>query len=374
MNKLGLYIHIPFCRSKCLYCDFPSYPCMEDYMVPYVKALCIEIEETAKNKEFSSAFIGGGTPSYLSVEALQILSRTLKKIKRTSNFEFTIECNPNSFNEEKLKIFKDMGVNRLSIGLQACQNRLLKKLGRIHSLEDFTYGFKLARELGFENINVDLMFGIPEQSVEDFRETLKYIVSLKSEHISAYSLIVEKGTPYYKMNEQGKLKLPGEEAERQMYILARDFLKKCGYNQYEISNFSLHGKECRHNIIYWELNDYIGCGASAHSYFHGLRYRNEDNVREYIKKKLNCESVVVERHLNSLKDNMEEFMFLGLRKIRGVSVEEFKKRFNININDIYGNVIKKYTDNKMLIFRENRLFLSEYGIQVSNSIMCDFIL
>lgn len=343
-------------------------------MVPYVKTLCLEIEEIAKNKEFSSAFIGGGTPSYLSVEALQILSRTLKKIKRTSDFEFTVECNPNSFNEEKLKIFKDMGVNRLSIGLQACQNRLLKKLGRIHNLEDFTYGFKLARELGFENINVDLMFGIPEQSVEDFRETLKYIVDLKPEHISAYSLIVEKGTPYYKMNEQGKLKLPGEEAERQMYILARDFLKKCEYNQYEISNFSLHGKECRHNLIYWELNDYIGCGASAHSYFHGLRYRNEDNVREYIKKKLNCESVVVERHLNSLKDNMEEFMFLGLRKIRGVSVEEFKKRFNININDIYGNVIKKYTDNKMLIFRENRLFLSEYGIQVSNSIMCDFIL
>ncbi|AAK79250.1 oxygen-independent coproporphyrinogen-3 oxidase [Clostridium acetobutylicum] len=374
MNKLGLYIHIPFCKSKCLYCDFPSYACIEDYMIPYAKALCTEIEKASINKVFSSIFIGGGTPSFLSIEALNILCDALKKVRKTKDVEFTVEGNPNSFTEKKLMVFKDMGVNRLSIGLQACQDRLLKKLGRIHTLKEFTVAFKRARNLGFNNINVDLMFGIPDQTLEDFKESLEFITKLKPEHISSYSLIVEEGTPYFKMNEGGKLKLPNEDEERDMYSFARTFLEEKGYNQYEISNFAVKDKECRHNLIYWELDNYIGCGASAHSYFNGVRYRNINNVKKYIEQISKGNSVVEENHRNLLKEDMEEFMFLGLRKTRGVSIEEFKLKFNKDIQEVYGDVIKKYETIGMIILNEHRVFLTERGMQISNSIMCDFLL
>lgn len=374
MEKLGLYIHIPFCKSKCLYCDFPSYTYMEDLIIPYMEALSKEIKKVSLNKTFTSIFIGGGTPSFLSIEALNILTNALDKVKKSSDIEFTVEGNPNSFTKEKLISFKNMGVNRLSIGLQACQDRLLKKLGRIHTLNDFKNTFKEARDLGFNNINVDLMFGIPNQTLQDFKESLEFINSLKPEHISSYSLIVEESTPYYKMRESGKLKLPDEDEERDMYSFACNFLKENGYKQYEISNFALKKKECKHNLIYWELDNYIGCGVSAHSYFNKERYRNTGDVKRYIEQISNGDSVVEESHYNSVKENMEEFMFLGLRKTEGVSVTEFKVKFDIDIKTVYGDIIKKYVDEKMIILDNRRLFLSERGIQVSNSIMCDFIL
>lgn len=374
MGKLGLYIHIPFCKKKCLYCDFPSYGSMEGYMMDYTRALCMEIEKKAQNNKFDTIFIGGGTPSYLSSEALKLLGNTLSNIDKAENLEFTMECNPGTFHEEKLRLMKDIGVNRLSIGLQAYQNRLLKELGRIHSFNDFLSGFKLAREIGFNNINVDLMFALPNQSFEDWKETLHNVVKLNPEHLSCYSLIIEEGTPFYKMNLEGKLKLPEEETEMKMYEYTVKYLKENMYKQYEISNYSKEGKECRHNLIYWELNEYIGCGASAHSYFKGIRNINENNVKRYINKSLRNVNTSIESYVNSREDDIEEFMFLGFRKISGVSIQEFEKRFGISIYSVYKKVIDKHLRQGLLVVRNGRIFLSAKGIEISNTVMSDFIL
>lgn len=374
MKKLGLYIHLPFCMRKCLYCDFPSYSSIEKYMLDYTKALSIEIENKVKDKKVSTIFIGGGTPSYLSLEAWGILKNTLKNISKYEDCEFTVECNPGSFDEEKLALMKDIGVNRLSIGLQAYQDKLLEKLGRIHDLQQFLDGFHLARRMGFNNINIDLMFAIPNQTFQDWKETLNEVVKLNPEHISCYSLIIEEGTPFYNMYQEGKLNLPGEEIEIQMYEFTINFLKTNMYNQYEISNFAKEGRECRHNLIYWSMDDYIGCGASAHSYFNGSRNKNESSVEKYIEKVFDNIDPSVESFKNSIEDNIEEFMFLGLRKTNGISEEDFKFKFSKSIYDVYGDLIDKYQKKGLLKKEKGRIFLSQRGIEISNTIMSDFIL
>lgn len=371
MDKTALYIHIPFCKQKCLYCDFPSYSGIEDKMIPYVEALSKEID-SVDDKIISSIFIGGGTPTYLSVYALKILSQSIKRLKLADDIEFTIEGNPGTFTEEKLNIIKEMGVNRLSIGLQAVQDELLKKLGRIHTYNDFLNSYNMARKIGFNNINIDLMFGLPGQSLTMWKETLNKIIELNPEHISCYSLIIEDGTPFYKIYSEEDL--PEENEERNMYSYAKEILIKNNYLQYEISNFAKKNMECKHNLVYWNLENYIGVGASAHSYYNGIRYRNEVNVEKYIKLIQKNNTSVIESHENTLKDNMEEFMFLGLRKLKGVSIAEFKMRFSESIFSIYGDVINKYEKDKLLIVDGDNLFLSNMGIEISNYVMSDFIL
>lgn len=343
-------------------------------MVDYAKALSIEIKDKCKGKKFNTIFIGGGTPSYLSMEAWKILKETLNSVNKYEDCEFTVECNPGSFDKDKLEIIKTAGANRISIGLQACQDELLAKLGRIHSFDEFLKSFEMARNIGFKNINIDLMFAIPEQSFGQWKETLEKVTGLEPEHISCYSLIVEEGTPFHKMNEDGKLILPEEDTEVEMYNFTVEFLKNNGYKQYEISNFAKEHKECMHNLIYWSMDEYIGCGASAHSYFNNLRNKNEQNVKKYIEKILSNKDASIEKHENSKKDNMEEFMFLGLRKTEGISISDFKSKFNVNIYDIYGSVINKYVGLGLIKVDKDKVYLSEKAVHISNTIMSDFIL
>lgn len=372
-KELSLYIHIPFCKQKCLYCDFPSYCGEEALMDSYVDALCTELNDLEDYK-FKTIFIGGGTPSYLDIRHWEKLKYSIDKLDKSDGLEFSVEVNPGTVSKEKLCRFKEMGVNRLSIGLQAWQNELLQGIGRIHKLNDFLETYKEARKLHFDNINIDLMFGLPNQTLEQIEETLIEIIKLNPEHISCYSLIIEEETPFYTKYENDELTLPSEEVEREMYSKIKKSLQENGYNQYEISNFSKLGKECIHNLVYWNLDEYIGCGAFAHSYINHNRYKNVESIRDYIKKINNNEKVKLEIHHNTLKDDMEEFMFMGLRKINGVDINEFQKRFNKNIYEVYGKIIDKYLKDKLLILKDNKLYLSPRGIEVSNMIMSDFIL
>ncbi|KEI09083.1 coproporphyrinogen III oxidase [Clostridium sp. K25] len=372
-NDISLYIHIPFCKQKCLYCDFTSYCGKESQMLSYSKALSTEIDNI-KDKKVKTIFIGGGTPTYLSLEGWNILKKSIDKLQKSEDLEFTVESNPKTFDKEKLEILKSMGVNRISIGLQAWQNKHLKALGRIHTREEFLKSYNMAREVGFENINVDLMFGIPNQSFDEWKETLNEIIKLNPEHLSCYSLIIEEDTPFYNLYENQKINLPSEELERKMYWYTLKFLKEKGYHQYEISNFSKENKECRHNLVYWNLNEYIGCGVAAHSYSQGYRYNNSGKIEEYIKLIENNQSPIVEKVRNSLKSDIEEFIFMGLRKIKGISIEEFHKRFKKSIYELYSDVIAKHKSKGLIIEYNGYLFLSDKGVEVSNYIMSDFLL
>lgn len=378
MKKVALYIHIPFCKNKCFYCDFPSFSGNEEYMIDYVKSLSKEINninKKYKNYIIETIFIGGGTPTYLSLDGFKILKESIDKLNISPTVEFTVEGNPGTFTLEKLQFLKEMGVNRLSIGLQAWQNSLLKTLGRIHNIDEFQQSYNMARKLGFNNINVDLMFGLPNQNLKMWEETLNNVLKLNPEHISCYSLIIEEGTPFYNLYEQDKLELPSEEEERTMYHKTLEILKNKGYYQYEISNFSKKGKECRHNLVYWELNPYIGCGSSAHSYIDGIRYSNCGKISEYIERINKGDNAIVCKNENVIEEDIEEFMFLGLRKIKGVNKEEFKRRFSKDIYDVYGEVINKYK--KLKLLNEDNMgniYLTYQGIEVSNSVLCEFIL
>ena len=373
MKNVALYIHIPFCKQKCLYCDFPSFAGKEECMLDYAAALAKEIN-SIKDKKIKTIFIGGGTPTYLSLEGWEIISKSIERLDICEDLEFTVEGNPGTFTREKLGFLKKMGVNRLSIGLQAWQDSLLKELGRIHTIEDFKQSFEIARNLGFNNINVDLMFGLPSQTLTQWLETLENVTELNPEHLSCYSLIVEEGTGFYKRFEQGTLILPDEELERSMYAKTIEYLGEKGYVQYEISNFSKNNMPCKHNLVYWELDEYIGCGAASHSYIDGLRYRNEENVEKYIEK-MNAEcSAIVEKRKNTFKDDMEEFMFMGLRKNLGINKNEFTQRFNKDIHSVYGEVLSKYISTGFIKESDDNIFLTFEGIELSNVIMAEFLL
>jgi oxygen-independent coproporphyrinogen III oxidase len=372
-NSVSLYIHIPFCFKKCIYCDFTSFSGVENLMEEYSKALSKDIL-SCTGKKVKTIFIGGGTPTYLSLSSWENIYKAISSLKFTDNVEFTVEGNPGTFTEEKLKFLHKIGVNRLSIGLQAWQDSILKNLGRIHTVEEFIQSYNIARKLGFSNINVDLMFGLPNQHIEDWKETLENVIKLDPEHISCYSLIIEPNTPLYYMYKKGDVKVPEEEKEREMYDFAINFLLDNGYIQYEISNFSKKGYECAHNLTYWNLGEYLGCGVDAHSYMNGYRYRKSKNIKEYINQANENNIVKLDLHKNSIEDDMEEFMFMGLRKIRGISISEFNSRFNVDIYSIYKNPIEKHLKYRTLIRKGDRLHLSRRGINVSNSVMCDFIL
>ncbi|EGT3600172.1 radical SAM family heme chaperone HemW [Clostridium perfringens] len=377
MDKISLYIHIPFCAQKCLYCDFPSFARKDHLRKAYIEALnkeIINLREKHNNLEINTIFIGGGTPSVLESNELECLLKEIAKLNMAKDIEYSMECNPGNLTEEKLEVMKKYGVNRISMGLQAKQDNLLKGLGRIHNYKTFKENFLLAKKVGFNNINVDLMFGLPNQRLNEWEETLREIISLEPAHISAYSLIIEEGTAFYNLYENDKLKLPTEEEERKMYHLAKEILEENGFNQYEISNYAKEGKECRHNLAYWNMDNWIGVGSAAASYINGKRIKNISSVEEYINS-INEKGEAVEEIINNSKnDNMEEFMFMGLRKINGIDENEFKKRFGMNINDVYGEILNKYIDEGLLIRESGRIFLSEKGIEISNVIMADFLL
>ena len=377
MDKISLYIHIPFCAQKCLYCDFPSFARKDHLRKAYIEALnkeIISLREKHNNLEINTIFIGGGTPSVLEADELECLLKEVAKLNMAKDIEYSMECNPGNLTEEKLEVMKKYGVNRISMGLQAKQDNLLKGLGRIHNYKTFKENFLLAKKVGFNNINVDLMFGLPNQRLNEWEETLREIISLEPAHISAYSLIIEEGTAFYNLYENDKLKLPTEEEERKMYHLAKKILEENGFNQYEISNYAKEGKECRHNLAYWNMDNWLGVGSAAASYIYGKRIKNISSVEKYINS-INEKREAVEEIINNSKnDNMEEFMFMGLRKINGIDENEFKNRFSMNINDVYGEILNKYIDEGLLIRESGRIFLSEKGIEISNIIMADFLL
>ena len=373
MNEISLYVHIPFCKQKCLYCDFPSYAGKEKLMNEYITALNKEILQKAKGYSINSIFIGGGTPSYLNNSNLQSLLSTLNKLNLKEDLEFTVECNPGTLNKNNLEIMKKNNVNRISMGLQSTKNSILKEIGRIHTYEDFKNNYLLARKLGFNNINIDLMFGLPNQTLEDWKNSLEEIIKLEPDHISAYSLIIEEGTCFYNLYEQDKLNLPDEEKERMMSLIAKEILVKHNYHQYEISNFAKKDKECFHNKVYWKCNEYLGLGVSASSFIDRKRIKNIDNIEKYIQRINKNEDIVEEVHVNDIKDDMEEFVFMGLRMVEGISIDEFKKKFNKDIYEVYGEVIQKNIKRELLICNSENLYLSLKGIEISNYVMSDFI-
>ncbi|MGN9134086.1 radical SAM family heme chaperone HemW [Clostridium sp. HCP1S3_B4] len=373
MKELSLYVHIPFCKSKCLYCDFPSFANRENLMSDYINALIKEINMKATKYIIRSLFIGGGTPSYLSEGDLEKLLKCLDKLNFKENAEKTIECNPGTISDNKLKIIKKYNINRISIGLQSVDNNILKSIGRIHTFEQFKENYQKIRKYGFNNVNIDVMFGLPNQSVKNYINGLKEIINLKPEHISAYSLIIEEGTPFFKDYENEKLNLPNEDQEREMYHKGKELLELNGYNQYEISNFAKDNKRCFHNIQYWKCNEYLGVGAYSSSFIDSKRIKNVQDIKEYIHLIDNNKSTEIIENINNLNDNMEEFMFMGLRMIEGIEKLEFERRFKKNIYSIYNSQINNNIKKGLLLDKDERIKLTPLGIEFSNEVMCEFI-
>lgn len=381
-QPLELYIHIPFCVRKCLYCDFLSFPAGEETQERYVAQLINEITAMgaryASDYQVVSIFLGGGTPSILHAEQTsRILQAVKTSFKWAADAEVTTEANPGTVDLEKLQVYLASGINRLSLGLQSTEDRELKALGRIHTFDEFKKSYAMAREAGFTNINVDLMSALPGQTEASYRGTLETVLALNPEHISAYSLIIEEGTPFYDRCEE--LDLPDEDEERTMYHDTKTILRERGYERYEISNYARPGYECRHNIGYWTGVSYLGLGLGASSYIGGERFMSEPDLSAYLLTEPSAFSGRRhhrDRHLQTQKEQIEEFMFLGLRLTDGVSDAEFQRRFGISLKSAYGPVITRLIKNGLLeqAPSADRLRLTEYGIDVSNTVLCEFLL
>lgn len=459
-RNLSLYVHIPFCKAKCSYCDFLSFGnCSLNEQKQYVNALCREIaayEAVAEDYGVKTIFIGGGTPSYIDVSLMERIMDTIyHTFQVDKDAEVTIEGNPDSLTKEKMVIYRKLGINRLSIGLQSANDEVLKTLDRVHNYDQFIASYNSARQAGFANINIDLMSGLPGETTESYIRTLAKVVKLQPEHISAYSLIVEDGTPLSD-NEALLDLLPSEEEDRQLYAKTKMLLKNSGYDRYEISNYARKGMECRHNIVYWTGGEYLGVGLGASSYLkvffsdghmEPVRFHGVEKIEEYIGRFSLCEgmreddytslyhamedeffdtayaedesyeeydtmydmdmmpgmnlsagsdraqsnlekyrgyenNVLLEfirdyyrdLYFSKRKDEMEEFMFLGLRMMQGISKTEFKERFGTAVENIYGNIIEKYKKRTLLQESEDRLYLTDAGIDVSNVVMAEFML
>ena len=408
MEKLELYIHIPFCVQKCRYCDFVSFANCEEQFASYVDALCREIEscrEKYSDYVISSVYIGGGTPSILSADQIQKITDSLfrnfnivntkerhkglflqKKIRPTT--EFSIECNPGTVSKADFSAYKKAGINRISFGLQSAIDEELRTLGRIHTYEDFVRSFEDAREAGFDNINVDIMQAIPGQTMTSWQMTLGQVGTWHPEHISAYSLIIEDGTDFQKWLKKGKTisgeerdgiflpdgsvkMLPSEEEERDIYYFTRDMLEKSGYKRYEISNFAVPGFACSHNIGYWKRENYLGLGLHASSMVANVRWKNTDDLSAYIQ---DPENVHEEEQKLTVKEQMEEFMFLGLRLTQGITRTDFVNTFHRDIDLVYGPVLDDLYDQGMIEFAEDAIRLTQKGIDVSNQVLAEFLI
>ena len=370
---LELYVHIPFCVRKCQYCDFLSGPSDEETKDRYIEALLKEIRaaEHTEDYEIVSVFIGGGTPSALKAEAIASIMRTLQEqFFFCEDAEVTIEANPGTVDLEKLTIYRNVGINRLSLGLQSTDAEELKLLGRIHSYEEFLKSYEWAREAGFSNINIDLMFAIPGQTGEAWRQHLYQVAELNPEHISAYSLIIEEGTPFAEQN----LDLPDEDTEYQMYEDTAEILERYGYRQYEISNYAKQGYMCRHNAGYWQRLEYLGFGLGASSLYGGMRFSNTHQMQEYLKESRNPDQIRKDVTVLSRNEQIEEFMFLGLRMTEGISEKKFEENFDARLMDVYGDILQKYEETGFMEHIETKWRLTRKGIHVSNHILADFLL
>lgn len=425
MKSISIYIHIPFCVKKCQYCDFLSAPADSRAQEVYLRALKQEIREQAaryREYEVQTVFIGGGTPTAVPCENLcEVLKTVFSFYRMNPHAEISMEANPGTVTKEALLSYRKAGINRISIGLQSADDVELKLLGRIHTYRDFQQTYRWAQEAGFTNINLDIMSALPGQSVENYKKTLETVLSLKPQHISAYSLIVEEGTPFYEKygQESEKLQatgekqpdLPSEEEEREMYALTEKLLAAAGYHRYEISNYALPGRECRHNLVYWKRGNYVGFGLGAASMVENVRFENIREMQEYLAEYAgmpDAEPVFAEVaqrdaqvlpneqesslredthseneqelsirenvHPLSPQEQMEETMFLGLRLTEGVSKAEFHRQFGVSMEQIYGEVIRKNTAKGLLIDEAGYVCLTREGMDLSNYVMAQFLL
>lgn len=406
IKEIGLYIHIPFCKHKCYYCDFVSYANKKKFFKKYVECVKKEIGKYARENRIMSEhglepkyviktiYIGGGTPSLIDEEYIEDILKSIRenfeitsnleenyeaqdeKIKNyNSQIETTIEVNPGTVTKEKLQKYLECGINRLSIGLQAVQDNLLKEIGRIHTFEDFQNVYKCAREVGFENINVDLMIGLPNQTLDDVKESTKKVMALKPEHISVYSLILEENTKLEDMVIKGKLELPDDEIERKMYWYVKKALEKHKYIHYEISNFARPGFESKHNSDCWNQNEYIGIGAAASSFMNNARYENTSDLEEYISNIENdkpSKNIQLQELLDD-ESKIDEYMMLSLRKISGVNISEFKRKFNQNPIIRYNKILEKLIKEELIEIDGNNIRLSSKGIDLANLVWEEFI-
>lgn len=376
--KIGLYVHIPFCHSKCYYCDFLSFPNKGEEEV-YVKALIKEIEHYGKRSRgvhtISSLFIGGGTPTVLSPFLLDEVCKAIRlNFDIEEDAEWTVEANPGTILKEHVESFKRNGINRVSLGLQAVQDEKLKAIGRIHVFEDWKRSINLLRDQDITNINTDIMFALPGQTLEEWEETIQTMIDFDLPHISAYSLIIEEGTVFGNRYKAGTLKSMDEELDRQMYECVKERLKVAGYEQYEISNWCKEGLECKHNVLYWESGSYLGIGIGSHGYMDGKRYHNTTSFKEYIEDAGDIEKLVVESEEITEKNAMEEFMFLGFRMLKGISIKAFYKRFGKSVFDVYGETLEKWMKDGIIVHNNDRLFLSDKGIDLSNQVFVSFLI
>lgn len=406
MREMELYIHIPFCMKKCSYCDFLSFSADEQTQYSYVQALLRELVfygSKYKERVISTIYIGGGTPSWLREEYMEaIMMQVRSSFSVAEDAEITIECNPGTITSQKFEVYKKIGINRLSIGLQSAHNEELKILGRVHNYEQFLKTFDMARKHGFNNINVDLMSSLPGQTPEIFLDSLHQVVRLKPEHISAYSLIIEKGTPFYELYRFDAVKqeagmqtesLPTEEEEYQTTKLTQQYLQSEGYVWYETSNFAKKGKECRHNIGYWKRKDYLGVGLGAASLIDNIRYSNIRDIYDYLKETEQIYDGIFENPLEdgtveavpatnlhvsaeaiSRNAQMEEFMFLGLRMTEGIYRQDFFDAFGMQIEAVYGDVLSHLQEEALLEKKEGRVYLTDKGLDLSNYVMVQFLM
>lgn len=389
-KKLGLYIHIPFCIRKCSYCDFLSFTAAEQVKEQYVKQLIREIKVRSaafKDCFLDTVFLGGGTPSVLEEgQIVGIIEAVQQNFSLERNVEITMEMNPGTVNEEKLMAYYKAGINRISFGVQSMQNKELKLLGRIHTVEHFLENYKTARKVGFSNINIDLMSALPNQTIKDVQKNLAEAVKLSPEHLSCYGLIIEEGTPFYQAYEEQELRrqageerpedaLPTEQLEREMYQWISDFLTGQGYVHYEISNYAKPGMECRHNLKYWERKEYLGVGLGAASFVGDIRFSNVSTMEEYLQADVvqDPERLIKESEIIAETSAMEEFMFLGLRKLQGISKAEFYGSFGKEYMQVYGAVHHRMIGQGLLEEEGDRVRLTKQGIDVSNYVMGEFM-
>ena len=381
----SLYIHIPFCKQRCFYCDFNSY-CNKDSLIDqYVEAVKKEIASYFDSQnppyEFKTVYFGGGTPSYINSKYIKDIMQLVKCAG-----EVTLELNPGTINEEKLIDYKEAGINRLSIGLQTTQDDLLKRIGRIHTLQEFENAYNMARKVGFTNISVDLMFGLPNQTLENVDETLDYIIKINPEHVSCYSLIVHD--ELVDKNPNAFTNLPTDDEERKMYYLICDRLKEAGYSQYEISNFAKKAFESKHNMCYWNQEEYIGVGAGASSYVNDTRYKNVDDLENYILgvmgscqweatslpyKEMVTKSIKIIEEVQTPESKLREYIILQLRLLKGVSIKKANERFNIDILELFKNEISKLIDLQLIKVQDNRILLTKKGLDLANIVWEEFI-
>ena len=387
-QNFGIYVHIPFCKKKCKYCDFISFENKEDNIKEkYIDKLLEEIdivfsEDSKKYKDIDfskinfrnvdTIYFGGGTPSFINEDLIEkVLNRIKERFNVLDDAEITLELNPGTANKEKLEFYKKIGINRLSIGLQSAENRLLKLIGRVHTYEEFLSIYNEARNVGFKNINVDLMLALPTQTMNELVNSLIKVINLNPEHISLYSLILEEGTVLEKEINEGKFELLSEDMERKMYWKTKRMLEKNKYFQYEISNFSKKGFESKHNYNCWNQNDYLGFGVAAHSYLNDIRFTNTNLIEDYIDKSLNDSFDILEKQTK--EDKVKEYMILGLRKIDGVKISEFEQKFGINPLLAFRFEIEKLVQKDLIEIDLDNIKLTKNGLDFANIVFTEFV-